>query len=183
MIPEPSYSDFLNQLLETTTVWSVVGMLIISAIATTIGGSIILLANQIRPWRLVGSLGIETSRFLVNSLVWILLSFYFAKMFLNSSIKFEFFIATVAIAFSPLSSAWWGLLPYFGKGIIRLLYFISYIFLFFLFMTLGFDDYVFILFPLGFVMSLLINSFIINPLASYVAGSRIVYSYKKLRSR
>ena len=181
MTPDADFLKFLNESLEQATLASFIGILVASAASVAVGRSLILLANQVRPWRLLLGIGINTIRFLMTCVVWIALPYFLGKFVWGSSLPLNLHIVVVALAFAPLSSAWLGLVPYFGRGILRFLYFLSFTLLFIYFILLGFENNVFILLPLGLIIMTILNLGILNPLQNFAAGRKVITNFKDFR--
>ena len=156
-------------------------LMLVTAISVALGRSLILLANQIKPWRLGISLLVNALKFLVSCAVWITLPYLLGTYFWDADISLAVLVVLVAQAFAPLTAAWLGLLPYFGRGILRLLNFVSFTLLFIFLGLLGFENRLFILLPLGFIFMSVINLLLLNPLQRLAAGRKLVLDFKAFR--
>ena len=182
MTPDPDFLQSLTEALENAGLGSFLFLMLASAASVAIGRSLILLANRVSPWRLVLGLGVSALRFLVACALWVSIPYVLGRYLWNSSIPLDLFMVIVAVAFAPLGSAWLGLVPYFGRGILRFLYLLSFTLLFLFLILLGFENRVFIMLPLGFVLMSVVNLVFLNPLQSIAAGRKLVFDFRGFRA-
>ncbi len=159
---------------------------LVTSISVTLGRSLILLANQVPPWRFAASLVVAAGTFAFTYLVWVGAIYLVGTRFPNATLPLKDVAALTATGYAPLSLAIFGLMPYVGSCLVRLLYVASATFLYVLLMTLGFgwQGALIVLASASLIMGVA-QFTILRPLIwlqNWVAGRSLIRNYHKILS-
>lgn len=102
-----------------------VTLLIVSG-SVTLGRSMLLLANQVKPRRFIASLIVQQVVFIVTILSWVLSLYLFGTRLFGMEDSIHLVTRVVIISAAPLTYGILALLPYVGGCIIRALYALTY---------------------------------------------------------
>lgn len=111
--------------------------LLLISVSVTLGRSFLLLANGVNPTRFVLSLLVSAVTFLFTYFVWVGVIYLVVDRLYGESITLLYTAKLVTLALSPLSLALLGVLPYFGRAIVRFLYVVGAVDLYVLLGALG----------------------------------------------
>lgn len=104
-------------------------ILILAGLSETLGQSVVLFANQIRPVRFVLSLLISVLLFVSGVFFWFGSIAVVEQFLFNHPLRLEKLALGVAFSYTPLLFGFLALIPYFGQRILQLLYVHSFIIL------------------------------------------------------
>lgn len=180
-------NSFAEQLFDLFSVmsWSfiIVAVLLIS-LSVTLGRSLILLANQVPPWRFVASLLVAALTFAFTFFVWVGTIYLLGSRFTSLMLTPHDVTALTATGYAPMSLAIFGLMPYVGSCLVRLLYVASAGALYVILMSLGFgwQGALIILVAAAAIMGLA-QFTVLRPLVwlqNWVAGRSLVRNYREI---
>ncbi|MCB0105521.1 MAG: hypothetical protein KDE53_06425 [Caldilineaceae bacterium] len=112
--------------------------LLLATLSVTVGQSLLLLANQVRPSRFLASLFFSGVTFVATLGLWIVTIDLIGRSYFDVRLGLRAIAILVIASFAPLVNGYLGILPYIGSCIIRLLYLQSASILFIVLWALGF---------------------------------------------
>lgn len=112
--------------------------LLLATLSATVGQSLLLLANQVRPSRFVASLFFSGITFIATLGLWMVTIDVIGRYYFGITLGLREITILVIASFAPLVNAYLGILPYIGSCIIRWLYIQSALILFIVLWALGF---------------------------------------------
>ncbi len=171
--------------LFTAMDWSLIlTIVLITSVSATLGRSLILLANQVPPWRFAGSLIIAALTFAFTFFVWVGAIYIVGRRFPNVTLTLHDATALTASGYLPLVLAIFGLMPYLGSCLVRILYVTSAALLYIILMTLGFGwQGALIVLGAAAVIMGVAQFTLLRPLIwlqNWVAGRSLVRNYRKI---
>jgi hypothetical protein len=98
-------------------------IVLIAGVSERIGQSVVLFANEIKPHRFVYSLLIGALLFLGGYVLWVVSIYLVAVLLFQTDASLRTVIRAVGLGYAPLFLGFLGLIPYFGSGILTILYF------------------------------------------------------------
>jgi len=100
-----------------------VAIVLVAGLSERIGQSVILFVNEIGPRRFVISIFIGSVLFLGGYVLWIASIWVIATLLFRPDVSLLAVIRAVGLGYAPLVFGFLGLIPYFGTGILTILYF------------------------------------------------------------
>ncbi len=100
-----------------------VAIVLVAGLSERIGQSVVLFVNEIGPRRFVISLFIGSVLFLGGYVLWIASIWVIATLLFRPDVSPLAIIRAVGLGYTPLIFGFLGLIPYFGTGILTILYF------------------------------------------------------------
>ena len=104
-------------------------ILVLAGLSETLGQSVVLFANQIRPLRFVLSLLISVILFIAGGFFWYSSIALVAQLLFNHPLRLEKLALGISFSYTPLLFGFLAFIPYFGQRILQLLYVHSFIIL------------------------------------------------------
>ncbi|MEO0563961.1 MAG: hypothetical protein AAF125_17790 [Chloroflexota bacterium] len=101
-------------------------IVLLAGFSEAIGQIVVLFANEVKPRRMVMSLMLSSVLFLGGYLMWAGTIWLLALIVFRPDVSFTSVLRAVGLGYAPLLFGWMGLTPYFGSGILTLLYFWSF---------------------------------------------------------
>ena len=103
--------------------WLSIAIVVLAGISERIGQSTILFVNEVKPRRMVASLVVGGVLFVGSYLMLVVSIYGVAVALFDPSASLRAVVRAVGLGYVPLFLAFLGLIPYFGTGILTLLYF------------------------------------------------------------
>lgn len=104
-------------------------ILILAGLSETLGQSVVLFANQIRPVRFVVSLFISVFLFIAGGFFWYGSISLVSRFLFNHPLHMEKLALGISFSYTPLLFGFLAFIPYFGQRILQLLYVHSFVIL------------------------------------------------------
>ena len=101
----------------------VIDCVVLAGISERIGQSAVLFVNEVKPRRMVASLVIGGILFVGGYLIWVASIYAVAVALFDPSASLQAVVRAVGLGYVPLFLAFLALIPYFGTGILTILYF------------------------------------------------------------
>lgn len=98
-------------------------IVLIAGLSERVGQSVVLFANEVKPHRFVYSLLIGALLFVGGYVLWVVSIYLVAVLLFRPDASLQAVIRAVGLGYAPLFLGFLGLIPYFGEGILTLLYF------------------------------------------------------------
>jgi len=94
----------------------------LAGVSERIGQSVVLFVNEVSPRRMVFSLVVGAGLFVGGYVLWVLSIWLVVQLVFRPEARFWDVVAAVGLGYAPLFLGFLGLIPYFGAGILTLLY-------------------------------------------------------------
>jgi hypothetical protein len=98
-------------------------MVLVAGFSESVGQSVVLFVNEVKPRRMVMSLILSSLLFLGGYVLWVTSIWLLAFILFRPEASIMDVIRAVGLGYAPLMFGFLGLLPYFGVSILTLLYF------------------------------------------------------------
>lgn len=179
-------AEELRQAVDEQGVRRIILTLFLTGLSVSIGRSYVLLANHVKPRRLIASMLFSVFIFGFSLFVWTTTVYWVGRIFYDIDFAFNYWEinAVVIVAFSPLTQAWLGLIPYIGGCWVRYLYVQSVALLYMVMVLVGFGwRQAFVAILIGALVLLLSQMTILRPfiaLQNWIAGTHLRSRYQSV---
>ena len=178
----------LRALVEQATSHAETGAILWSllfiSLSVTVGQSLLLLANGVKPSRFLFSLLFSALTFAASLGLWTLTIYGVGNYWLHTDVSLWHIFAAVVLSFTPLTHAYLGILPYLGGCIVRFLYVVSTLVLFTVLWAVGFGwDGALLVMVLGAIIVAISHATVLGPiywLQNRVAGTALRRRYRDI---
>jgi hypothetical protein len=102
--------------------WLSLMLVFLAGVSESIGQSVVLFVNEVSPRRVVFSLVVGALLFVGGYVLWVVSIWVVALLLFDPTTDFRDVVAAVGLGYVPLFLGFLGLIPYFGAGILTLLY-------------------------------------------------------------